>query len=172
MGLPKLTKQQAVARVLSTTPLPTGCIVVSRHPGYKQVVIDGAALGLHRVMLEHKLGRPIATGLLALHTCDHKPCVNPDHLYEGTYFDNNRDTVARGRFRSGATTHPERMARGESHGCARLCDAEVIEIRRARAAGERTESIAGRYLLDVSHVRDIVSGRAWRHVGGPLVTAC
>jgi len=30
-------------------------------------------------------------GLMILHTCDHGACVNPDHLYWGTQFDNMRD---------------------------------------------------------------------------------
>jgi hypothetical protein len=45
----------------------------------------------HRLALERKLGRPIRPGYQALHHCDYQPCVNPDHLYEGTDKDNQRD---------------------------------------------------------------------------------
>ncbi len=36
-------------------------------------------------------------GELVLHTCDNPKCCNPNHLYLGTYRDNNRDTNERGR---------------------------------------------------------------------------
>ena len=35
--------------------------------------------------------------LLVLHKCHNRKCVNPEHLYQGTYTDNARDTVKAGR---------------------------------------------------------------------------
>jgi hypothetical protein len=51
----------------------------------------------HRVALEEKLGRPLRPGMKALYTCDNPPCVNPEHLYEGTHGQNMRDMIDRGR---------------------------------------------------------------------------
>jgi hypothetical protein len=31
------------------------------------------------------------------HTCDYRACVNPDHLVDGTYADNTKDMMERGR---------------------------------------------------------------------------
>src|ERR1700753_3132438 len=52
-------------------------------------------IGVHRLALELKLGRSIAVGMMACHTCDVKTCINPDHLYEGTASSNALDYSAR-----------------------------------------------------------------------------
>jgi hypothetical protein len=38
------------------------------------------------------------TGLLALHSCDNPPCINPDHLSWGTVAENVRQSIERGRW--------------------------------------------------------------------------
>lgn len=50
----------------------------------------------HRVSYRLNKG-PITPGMYVLHTCDNPACWNPEHLYLGTYKDNSRDQVLRGR---------------------------------------------------------------------------
>lgn len=50
----------------------------------------------HRVSLNAVSPCP-SPGLLACHSCDNPPCVNPAHLYWGTNADNTRDMIIRGR---------------------------------------------------------------------------
>lgn len=44
-----------------------------------------------RWILEQKLGRPIESGKIACHRCDNKLCIEPEHIYEGTYRSNALD---------------------------------------------------------------------------------
>lgn len=50
----------------------------------------------HREAWKRERG-PIEPGLLVLHICDQKPCVNPRHLYLGTHVENGIDAHTRGR---------------------------------------------------------------------------
>jgi hypothetical protein len=58
--------------------------------------VHGSKLA-HRAALAERLGRPVVG--FALHHCDNPPCVNPDHLYEGSAADNMADASRRGRTR-------------------------------------------------------------------------
>lgn len=54
----------------------------------------------HRFVLEAKLGRSLKEGMVAMHSCDNRACVNPAHLSEGTYLDNTIDMVNKDRNKS------------------------------------------------------------------------
>jgi hypothetical protein len=82
----------------SIKPNENGChIYPSKSPigWYRRVKIGSKEFRAHRISLERKLDRPLLPGYFALHTCDNPPCVNPDHLYEGTKQDNNIDIKTR-----------------------------------------------------------------------------
>jgi hypothetical protein len=71
--------------------------------------------------------------------------------------------VARGE-RHGSKTHPERWARGERQGCAKLTAAQIPGIRQRLEAGEQPAVIAPDYGVGRGTIRAIAEGRTWRHV--------
>jgi len=64
--------------------------------GYGQCYYFGRynAAGAHRVSWIITNGE-VPSGKLILHKCDNKLCCNPNHLYCGTYKDNQNDIVER-----------------------------------------------------------------------------
>lgn len=71
--------------------------------GYGRFSYRGKPQQAHRVSFEAFCG-PIPDGLSVLHRCDNRACINPDHLWLGTYSDNLRDAWAKGR-NKGKTGH-------------------------------------------------------------------
>ena len=65
--------------------------------GYGRMRARRKPYAAHRLALWMALGRPLVG--MVLHSCDVPLCVNPEHLREGTQFDNMRDMVERGRHR-------------------------------------------------------------------------
>jgi hypothetical protein len=98
----------------------------------------------HRMAWELTHG-PIPEGLQVLHRCDQPACCAPSHLFLGTNSDNRADSVAKDR-----------------HG--RLKRNDVVEIKRAIAAGEDCLAIAVRYSVTRTSIYAIKHGRHWSKV--------
>jgi hypothetical protein len=68
-------------------------------------------MAAHRVSwLIHKGELP--PGLQVCHRCDNPLCVNPDHLFLGTGFDNMKDCAAKGRIIPGGSGNKTHCKRG------------------------------------------------------------
>jgi hypothetical protein len=119
---------------------------------YGRANIAGQIIGAHRIALAVGAGIDI-DGFVVRHDCDNPPCVTPNHLQRGTQADNVADALSRGRWSCG-----ERSPK------AKLTEAQVLEIRAARAAGETCRALAAQYQVTVATISRIDTGRLWRHV--------
>ena len=99
--------------------------------------------------------------LLVCHRCDNPPCCNPAHLFLGTSSDNTNDAYAKGRLR---------WLAGSEHPTAILFEQMVVEMRERFARGERAAALADEFGISLTTLYGIVSGREWRHVGGPITS--
>lgn len=74
--------------------------------GYGMLNHEGKHILAHRASYELYNG-PIMNNLWVLHRCDNPSCVNPDHLFLGTPFDNTRDAINKGRIKGRSLTNEE-----------------------------------------------------------------
>ena len=101
--------------------------------------------------------KSIPKGICVLHKCDNTLCVNPSHLFLGTHLDNSKDKYAK-----------KREARGETHGLAKLTEADVLRIRAAHAARKGrcygATMFAKEFGVDRLTINSIVMRKTWTHI--------
>lgn len=67
--------------------------------GYGRFDVDGRPQSAHRLVYVEfaRAGAPLPEGVILLHGCDNRRCVNPDHMRPGTRGANAADTWRKGR---------------------------------------------------------------------------
>lgn len=94
---------------------------------------------------------PIPDGLLVCHTCDHRYCINPDHLFLGTQKDNMRDMRSK---------HEGTSQRGQNNRNAKLTPEQVNSIRQRK--GERQRALASEFGCSSANICNILHGKTWK----------
>lgn len=142
----------------------TGCWLWTRatnNKGYGVLNYQGKVVYAHRLSyILHK--GPIPDGLFVCHSCDqfypagditNRRCINPDHLGLGTNAQNMAECFERGR-----------MPLGENRKHSKLSDADVIQMRRRKAAGEGRGALALAFGVTKHYVGEVCSERRRPHV--------
>lgn len=117
--------------------------------GYGAFRYDDATHSAHRFSATLAFG-DIPAGMVVCHHCDNPPCVNPAHLFLGTYGDNMQDATVKGR-----------MAQGERSHKARLNESDVRAIRSSPLTHAKLARIYG---VDPSNIAFIRARKTWKHV--------
>lgn len=121
-----------------------GCLMPN---GYGQIHHAGKTAYAHRIAYELKYG-PFPEGSFVLHTCDNRSCVNPAHLFLGTFDDNMADMVSKKRQAHGGKNHHAKLS--------------ADQVRAIRSAVGTHREIGLRFGVSQPLVTMIRSGRIWR----------
>lgn len=123
--------------------------------GYRMAWIGGknTYVSVHRMVLETFRGIP-EKKMCALHMNDIRDDNRLENLRWGTYKENMADRTKNGN-----------TARGERQGMAKFSELDVIEMRYLRhTVGATKRAISLLFDTTPATVKDIVTGRSWRHV--------
>lgn len=117
--------------------------------GYGVFYVDKKNILAHRA--SWMLFRGEIGNLFVCHKCDNKRCVNPEHLFLGTIFDNKLDEVSKGLH-----------VKGERQGLSKLNNKKVLEIR----ADKKTtgQDLAKKYGVSGNTISQVKLRNIWRHV--------
>jgi len=120
--------------------------------GYGRFYKDGKMQTAHRVSYEIHVGS--TEGLLVLHKCDNKSCVNPEHLFLGTQKDNVRDMVRKNR---------HKVLKGSDNPNAKLDMSKARKIRDLYADGDTSYAkLAREFNVSPKLIEYVVKKLMWR----------
>lgn len=122
--------------------------------GYGEIWVHTRKFKSHRYSYILHNGE-IPLDRIICHRCGNKICVNPEHLYAGTYKDNVADAI---RMRE--------IPIGEDNYLAKLTNSQVKEIKIKLSQGSRNCDLANEYKVNKNRISAIKTGIIWKHIGG------
>lgn len=136
------------------------------HKGYGHFHINRVPKRAHRVSYEHYKGK-IPFGMLVMHTCDNRKCVNPDHLVVGTHQDNMNDMVKKGRSQKvvkGCNKYNTNQSM-ENNFNSKLTSIQVKNIIKDYKDGAGSYMFLSlKYGVSKSNIQAIINGRSWSNL--------
>lgn len=126
--------------------------LASKRGGYGSFSIDDNVYFAHRIAYNLVFGK-IPEELLVCHRCDNPICVNPNHLFLGTYSDNRVDMINKGR---------SNFSKGESHYNSRLTWDIVNKIRERYMKGGLQIDISKEFNIPPEQICNIINNKKWK----------
>lgn len=113
----------------------------------------------HRVSWVLANGRRPGNGKEICHRCDNPPCVNPEHLFEGTHRENVHDMIHKGRAVYVVS------GKGGANPRAKITDVQAQQIRIAALDPTvRLETLGRMYGLSLSAMHELLAGKTFAHL--------
>lgn len=120
--------------------------------GYGEFNINHKMYYAHRISYALYVG-DIPNDKCVCHSCDNPGCINPDHLWLGTYQDNTNDMISKNR---------QVHVKGENHGRHKLSEQEIYQIREMIEQGYSQREIANVFDITIANVSCIKLRKSWR----------
>lgn len=122
--------------------------------GYGTFGVNRRSILAHRFSFESQYGPLPQDKPAACHKCDNPPCVRPDHLFAGTWTDNNHDKNTKGRNRWSEEAATARRV---------LSQSDAVHIRELYAVGNVSQdAIAQQFGVSQSTISAIVRKKFYR----------
>ena len=97
--------------------------------------------------------------LYVCHSCDNPSCVNPNHLWQGTAKENNKDCRDKNR----AVFPPDQKV--ENHSQHILTNNDVLDIRKKFHNGVKQADLMRSYQVSRNTIYKICRNKSWQHLG-------
>lgn len=130
------------------------------HNGYGRLRIPTCILGKSRKIVTtaaHRYAFKLVNGRFpapqGLHKCDTPACINPQHIFEGSYIENVADMVSKNR-----------QSKGSRFSHAKLTESDIVAIRALLASGSLQKDVAAIYGVSRSRISYIHTRKNWKHV--------
>ena len=93
------------------------------------------------------------------HRCDNPPCINPDHMFSGTHFENMTDAKMKGRMKC-----PSKGKIGELNNSAKLTAEKVLKIRKLWACGHSMTKLGKKFKVTRHCISFVCRRIKWKHI--------
>lgn len=123
--------------------------------GYGRLKFRRIVKKAHRFSWELHFDQMLPETLLVCHHCDNPPCCNPDHFFIGDHGANADDRDKKGR---------QIPFKGEEHGCHKLTEAQILELKDMYANGIRGKQLDSHFSIAQGYGWRIATGKSWAHV--------